>query len=93
MMFGKALTLATLGAALVLGAGAQAQQQRTVKIATEGAYAPYNFTLPNGKLDGFEVDLPDSRENAAEFGYAGSGDNRSAFPKARVVALADRTGA
>lgn len=40
-------------------------------------------------IDGFEVDLPDTRENAAEFGYAGSGDNRSAFPKARVVALAE----
>lgn len=38
-------------------------------------------------IDGFEVDLPDSKENAAEFGYAGSGENRSAFPKARVVAL------
>jgi transposase IS4-like protein/transposase IS116/IS110/IS902 family protein len=40
-------------------------------------------------IDGFEVDLPDSTENAAEFGYAGSGANRSAFPKARVVALAE----
>ena len=40
-------------------------------------------------IDGFEVDVPDSRENAAEFGYAGSGPNRSAFPKARVVALAE----
>jgi hypothetical protein len=40
-------------------------------------------------IDGFEADLPDSDENAAEFGYAGSGDNRSAFPKARVVALAE----
>jgi hypothetical protein len=40
-------------------------------------------------IDGFEVDLPDSDANAAEFGYAGSGDNRSAFPKARVVALAE----
>ena len=40
-------------------------------------------------IDGFEVDLPDSKANAAEFGYAGSGENRSAFPKARVVALAE----
>jgi len=40
-------------------------------------------------IDGFEVDLPDSASNAAEFGYAGSGTNRSAFPKARVVALAE----
>lgn len=40
-------------------------------------------------IDGFEVDVPDSKQNAAEFGYAGSGTNRSAFPKARVVALAE----
>jgi hypothetical protein len=40
-------------------------------------------------IDGFDVDLTDSKANAAEFGYAGSGDNRSAFPKARVVALAE----
>jgi Insertion element 4 transposase N-terminal/Transposase DDE domain len=40
-------------------------------------------------IDGFEVDLPDSDENAAEFGYAGSGDHRSTYPKARVVALSE----
>ena len=40
-------------------------------------------------IDGFEVDVPDSDDNAEEFGYAGSGDNQSAFPKARVVAIAE----
>jgi hypothetical protein len=40
-------------------------------------------------IDGFEVEVPDTDANATEFGYAGSGDNRSAFPKARVVALAE----
>jgi hypothetical protein len=40
-------------------------------------------------IDGFDVDLADSKENAAEFGYAGSGENRSAYPKARVVALSE----
>jgi hypothetical protein len=40
-------------------------------------------------IDGFDVDLPDSEANVAEFGYAGSGASRSAFPKARVVALAE----
>ena len=40
-------------------------------------------------IDGFEVDVPDSPGNAEEFGYAGSGANRSAFPKARVVAVAE----
>ena len=40
-------------------------------------------------IEGFEVDVPDTLGNAAEFGYAGSGDNRSAVPKVRVVALAE----
>ena len=40
-------------------------------------------------IDGFDIDVPDTPANAAEFGYAGSGDNRSAFCKARVVALAE----
>jgi hypothetical protein len=40
-------------------------------------------------IDGFEVDVPDTPGNAAEFGYAGTGDNRSAFCKARVVAMAE----
>jgi hypothetical protein len=40
-------------------------------------------------IDGFDVDLPDTPQNVSEFGYAGSGVNRSALPKARVVALAE----
>jgi hypothetical protein len=40
-------------------------------------------------IDGFELDVPDTAANAAEFGYAGSRDNRSTLCKARVVALAD----
>jgi hypothetical protein len=40
-------------------------------------------------IDGLDLDVPDTPANAAEFGYAGSGDNRSAFCKARVVALAE----
>lgn len=40
-------------------------------------------------VDGFDVDVPDTPGNAAEFGYAGSGGNRSAYPKARVVAVTE----
>jgi Insertion element 4 transposase N-terminal/Transposase DDE domain len=40
-------------------------------------------------VDGFEWDAPDSKENAAEFGYAGSGVDRSAFPKVRVVSISE----
>lgn len=30
---------------------------KEIKIATEGAYAPWNFTRADGKLDGLEIDL------------------------------------
>ncbi len=43
-------------------------------------------------IDGFEWDAPDTRENAAAFGYAGkaAGDpERPAFPKVRVVTVSE----
>ncbi|MEV4137183.1 IS4 family transposase [Dactylosporangium sp. NPDC049742] len=40
-------------------------------------------------IDGFDVDVPDTAENATEFGYAGNAQARSAFPKVRVVALTE----
>jgi hypothetical protein len=40
-------------------------------------------------IDGFDVDVADTPANAEEFGYAGSGERRSAFCKARVVALSE----
>jgi len=46
-----------LSAALLLVAGQAAAQEKSIIIATEGAYAPWNFSGPNGKLDGFEIDL------------------------------------
>ena len=51
-------TLAALAAALAFGTGiAEAKDWKTVRIATEGAYAPWNFTDSSGKLVGFELDL------------------------------------
>jgi octopine/nopaline transport system substrate-binding protein len=51
-------TLTALVAAMALTAGlAQAKDWKTVRIATEGAYAPWNFTDSSGKLVGFELDL------------------------------------
>lgn len=44
-------------AALLLAAGQGAAQEKSITIATEGAYAPWNFSGPNGKLDGFEIGL------------------------------------
>jgi len=55
-------------------------------LSTRGAWLRGRLLLA---IDGFEVDVPDSEENAAEFGYAGSGEKRSAFPKLRVVALTE----
>lgn len=52
LALGIALLAATAG-----GAWAQGKQWTKIRIATEGAYAPWNFTAPGGKLDGFEVDL------------------------------------
>jgi octopine/nopaline transport system substrate-binding protein len=38
-------------------AAAIAQQPRTITVAVEGAFAPYNFKDASGKLDGLEVEL------------------------------------
>jgi octopine/nopaline transport system substrate-binding protein len=53
----KAMVLGVMASAIALGAQAQGKKWDSVKIATEGAYAPWNFTGPGGKLDGFEVEL------------------------------------
>jgi len=44
--------------ALALAAGgAAAQTDGVLRIGTEGAYPPWNFTSPSGELIGFEIDL------------------------------------
>ena len=54
----KFVRLAVLaGAVLALSAFDASAQVRKVKIATEGAYAPWNFVNSQGKLEGFELDL------------------------------------
>ncbi|EIM29728.1 lysine/arginine/ornithine ABC transporter substrate-binding protein [Microvirga lotononidis] len=53
-------TLGVIGAAalgMMVAIGGASAQEKTVKIATEGAYAPWNFTGAGGKLEGFEIDL------------------------------------
>lgn len=56
---GRILAIALTGATLVLGTSAMAQEKTWTKIrvATEGAFAPWNFTKPDGTLDGFEIEL------------------------------------
>ncbi|CAN7269125.1 lysine/arginine/ornithine ABC transporter substrate-binding protein [Rhizobium sp. LjRoot30] len=50
-------TLAALLLAVVAAGPVSAQEQKKITIATEGAYAPWNFSGPNGALEGFEIDL------------------------------------
>ena len=52
--------LATAAMAFVATAGiARAEDKKwtSVTIATEGAFKPYNFTKPDGSLDGYEIEL------------------------------------
>lgn len=51
------LKIATIGVTLVAAIPAAAKDWKKLTIATEGAFAPYNFTKPDGTLDGLEVDL------------------------------------
>jgi octopine/nopaline transport system substrate-binding protein len=53
----KLALAATTAVGLAFTATAAMAQQRKVKIATEGAYAPWNFVNAQGKLEGFELDL------------------------------------
>ena len=48
-----------MGAVMAIGlaGSALAKDYKSITIATEGAYEPWNFVQPDGKLAGFEVDL------------------------------------
>ena len=46
-----------IAAAALLALGSAPQAQETVRIATEGAYAPWNFLNDAGEPAGFEIDL------------------------------------
>lgn len=56
MNWGTRLAAAWLLAA-ALGGAAQARDYKSIVIATEGAYPPYNMHAPDGRLIGFEIDL------------------------------------
>lgn len=51
----KRLTLGVAALLLLASGGIAAAQE--IRIATEGAYPPFNFTQPDGKVAGLEVDL------------------------------------
>ncbi|OCP23556.1 MULTISPECIES: lysine/arginine/ornithine ABC transporter substrate-binding protein [unclassified Ensifer] len=51
-------TLAAIAVGAVVAVGpAEAKDYKSITIATEGSYAPYNFKDAGGKLIGFEIDL------------------------------------
>ncbi|WP_176061901.1 transporter substrate-binding domain-containing protein [Paraburkholderia phymatum] len=56
-MLSKVMMGVVLTAAAFAGAPAQAKEWKSVTIALEGGYAPWNLTLPGGKLGGFEPEL------------------------------------
>lgn len=58
MRFIKTLGMALAGVLAVFSAANA--QTKTIKIALEGAYPPWNTTLPDGKMAGFEIELADS---------------------------------
>ncbi|MBL7633567.1 IS4 family transposase [Frankia sp. CN6] len=70
----------------VLGEVFERVAGQVATMSTRGAWLRGRLLLA---VDGFDVDVPDTEQNAAEFGYAGTGEKRSAFPKLRVVALAE----
>lgn len=50
--------LVTLFSGLMLSGGSTyAKEWKSITIATEGGYEPWNLTLPGGKLSGFEPEL------------------------------------
>lgn len=53
----KILACAALGGSLVFGGAASAKEWTSVRVATEGAYEPWNITLPSGEISGFEPEL------------------------------------
>ena len=53
----RLVTLLTALAAATLASQSFAGDWSKIRIATEGAYAPWNFTDSSGKLVGFELDL------------------------------------
>lgn len=50
----RILSAAVIGLGLATGSAAAADK---IRIATEGAYPPFNFVNEQGKLDGFDVDI------------------------------------
>ena len=49
--------IAVLGVAVIMFSSGICQAAQKLRIAIEGAYKPFNYVDPNGKLEGFDVDI------------------------------------
>jgi len=56
-MVKKFVATLVVGAAVALAGAAQAKDWSKIKMASEGAYPPFNVTDANGQLAGFDVDI------------------------------------
>lgn len=63
----KKLISTALGVAILSMAAATADAGMKVKMGTEGAYPPFNFTDDKGNLQGFDVDIGNAICAAADF--------------------------
>ncbi|AGB75098.1 MULTISPECIES: lysine/arginine/ornithine ABC transporter substrate-binding protein [Rhizobium] len=57
MQLSKLLLASVLLGVISVGTASAETKPTEITIATEGAYEPWNFTGPDGKLAGFEIDL------------------------------------
>ncbi|CAX58952.1 transporter substrate-binding domain-containing protein [Erwinia billingiae] len=53
----RVLVTSLVTSALLCAVSVQAKEWKSITIATEGSYEPWNMTLPGGKLSGFEPEL------------------------------------
>lgn len=57
MTFRRIFLTTLISGLLLSGTVAEAKEWKSITIATEGSYEPWNLTLPGGKLGGFEPEL------------------------------------
>ena len=53
----KFLILVAVIALVCAAATVQAKDWKKVRIGVEGAYPPFSYTTPDGKLEGFDIDI------------------------------------